>query len=539
MINFSFVVLFHNNSHTDKVIQSILEQMVNNDEIIVVNDNSTSQNLKMFDKFGDKIFMVHSNKSGNRAYNRNLGAQFAKNEYLLFVDGDVLLLPNAVNAMRIAMEQGFVGAVGNVIKGNNTPEQMSLLTGKNYMKMFDGEPSLRDFIDLSIIDDRRQQYLTDKIVCNSLWEYFFTAYCAITKQAFIKIGGFDTRFQGWGVEDDEIGFRLNNLGKLEYCQAAYGVHIPHARDLYKCLISNRINLYRFLAKSPCNEIEIHMTFGNSASAQSSLQYIKNTIIENNSYIYEFPSEKGQIYINELTKEYPNGYVKVVGDNGDVQILHLLGLALPYKNKQFECAVLTENIFIYPEFFVALIIQEVLRIAKKVHILKVKDSKRIKWRSEHVKGLSRISTSGRIVYSASGLCDFNITERENYYEVDSGLAQNMNDNFEVPENFYMPRIFDQQPKRYLLLNLTNKQIAPRVIKRIEADNAIKIHDVYNIFVSFGRKKVKLSDIIAGDLYRLHTPIVYLIPQECEIDRDDIWWKFSFRADDIVLKEVVKM
>lgn len=538
MVKFSFIVLFHNNSHTDRVIDSIIPQMEADDEIIVVDDNSTSKNLKMFDRFKGKIRIIHSDISGNRAYNRNYGAKLAKNDCLFFVDGDVLLLSDTVYQMRIIMQKGFVGAVGNVIKGNNTPEQMCLLTGKDYMKMFDKDLCLRDFINLSIVDDRRQQHLPDKIISNSLWEYFFTAYCTIQKLAFDKIGGFDTHFKGWGVEDDEIGFRLSVIGELEYAKSAYGVHIPHPRNLYKCLLSNRINFYRFLAKKPCNEIEIHMTFGISTNAQMAIKYIQDSLIQNETYIYNFSTEKNCIYINELTKEYPNGYVKIVGNNSETQILQLFGLALPFKNKQFSHAYVSENIFIYPEFFVALILEEALRIAKSVRILKVINSKRIKWRSEYIQGLSRISTSGRIVYYTAGLCDFDVVDCENYYEIESGLAQTMNDNFSVMENFYMPQIFINEKPKYLLLNLTNKQISKGHINKIEVDNKLKVHDIYNISISLNDRILKLSKLLAGDLYRLHTPMVYLIPQDHEIDMQDNWWKYSFRENDIVLKNIIE-
>ena len=114
MINFSFIILFHNNSHTDIVIDAIKEQMIEGDEIIIVNDHSEKSYLSVLKRFGNDIKLVHSDCTGNRSYNRNFGAKYAKNEYLMFVDGDIILLPYAVNALRITMQQGYVGAVGNV-----------------------------------------------------------------------------------------------------------------------------------------------------------------------------------------------------------------------------------------------------------------------------------------------------------------------------------------------------------------------------------------------------------------------------------------
>lgn len=535
MINFSFIILFHNNSHTDVVIDAIMEQMIEGDEIIVVNDHSDQKYLSILNRFGNDIKLIHSNRAANRSYNRNFGAKYATNDYLLFVDGDIILLPYSVTALRITMQQGYVGSVGNVIRSNNTPNQMNVLTGIDYMNLFASKLEIQDFIALSIIDDRRQAHIIDKIATDSLWEYFFAAYCAVKKSVFEKIGGFDTRFKGWGVEDDEFGYRLKSVGKLEYNNSAYGVHVPHQRDLYKCLLSNRINLYRFLGKFPKNEIELHMTFGNSLKAQTSMNFIKKSIIEKNTQIFNFPKEKNIICINELTREFTDGYVKFIGANYDEHVLELLGLALPFSNKNFDCAYLSENIFIYPEFFVSLILSEALRVAKKVHIIKVKVPLRIHWREEQVCGLTRISTSNRIVYMPSGLCDFNLIDCGDYYEINGGFAETMNDNFVVPENFYMPEIFEVTKKDYLLLNLTNAALPCATKEVIECKHNLKILDVYNPSVSFKTGKIALSQELAGDLYRLHTPIVYVIPKDCEIDKSDIWWSNSFRDNDIIFQK----
>ena len=535
MINFSFIILFHNNSHTDIVIDAIKEQMIEGDEIIIVNDHSEKSYLSVLKRFGNDIKLVHSDCTGNRSYNRNFGAKYAKNEYLMFVDGDIILLPYAVNALRITMQQGYVGAVGNVIRSNNTPNQMNILTGIDYMELFKNKLNIQNFIDLSIIDDRRQAHIIDKIATDSLWEYFFTAYCAVKKSVYETIGGFDTRFKGWGVEDYEFGYRLKFVGKLEYNNSAYGVHVPHERNLYRCLLSNRINLYRFLGIYPRNEIELHMTFGNSLRAQISMDFIKKSVMEKNTYIFDFPKENNTICINELTREFPNGCVKFTGVDNEEHILELFGLALPFRNKNFECAYLSENIFIYPESFASLILSEALRLAKKVHIIKVKDPLRIHWREEQISGLTRISKSNRIVYMASGLCDFNLIDCGEYYDVNGGFAEIMNDNFVVPENFYLPEIFEKTNADYLLLNLTNATLPSDLKDEIERTYNLNILDIYNPSISFMPNKIVLSNELAGDLYRIHTPIVYVIPQNSTIDKTDRWWQNSFRDKDIIFQK----
>lgn len=536
MICFSFIVLFHNNNMTDCVIDSIITQSIPGDEIIVVDDHSSCENLHMFDRFDGMIQIVHSDQQGNRGYNRNFGAAFANNDYLLFVDGDIVFLPNAIMSMRESMEKGNVGAVGNVICSGNTPQQMNLITGINYLNMIKTDLSIEKIIKLNLFFDDRQRLVYDKIALDSMWEYFYSAYCAVPKQVFDEIGGFETRFVGWGVEDDEFGFRLHQKGKLDYNLTAYGVHVSHMRDLYKCLMSNRINLYRFLAKFPSNKIALHMTFGNTVKIQLALKYIKTRLIEEKTYIFDFPDLENCIYINELTPDYPEGYVYFKDKDSKPHILELFGIALPFKNNNFEIAFCSENLFIYPEPLCAAILSEMLRVAREIHIIKVKNSKRILWNSDQISGLKYVSTSGRIVYSPAKICDFDIIEYSSYYKICDGIASKMNEHFIIHENYYHPELFETQQEHYILINLTEQKLTIEEKSTLMDKYKLIIDNCYFIPVEFENKEIRLTDVLYGDLYRIHTRMAYLIPSDCHIIKDDKWWDFSFRENDLIIQKM---
>lgn len=533
MIKFSFIVLFHNNDATDCVIDSILEQTIPGDEIIVVNDHSSEKRLKIFDRFDDKIMIVHSNRHGNRGYNRNYGATYASNKYLMFVDGDIIFMPNAIMAMRESMEKGNVGAVGNVICSSHTLTQMNILTGIDYLNLIKADQSFENIIKLNLLSDRRQKQLYDKIALNSVWEYFYTAYCAVEHAAFKDVGGFETCFVGWGAEDDEFGYRLHLKGNLDYNTGAYAIHAPHQRNLYECLVSNRINLYRFLAKYPTNEIAMHMCFGNTIKSKLALDYVRKKIIEAQTNIYDFKYESDCIYINELTKNYPNGYVYFMDQESNPHILELFGIALPFKNKNFHVSYCTENLFIYPERFAVAILTELLRIADNVHIIKIPNSKRIAWDSDLINGLIRITTSARITYCATALCDFDIEDCGSYYKIADGISAKLNENFILDENFFHPEYFSSHPKHYILINLTATKLTGEDKVNIEKENNIIIDSCYQIDIKLPEPNIRLTKILYGDLYRLHTSIVYLIPHGYQIVKDDRWWTFPSRQKDIVI------
>lgn len=536
MINFSFIVLFHNNNMTDYVIDSIIGQLIPGDEIIVVDDHSSIEYLHMFDRFEGKIRIVHSDRHGNRGYNRNFGASFANNDYFLFVDGDIIFLPNAIMSMRESMEKGNVGAVGNVIRSGNTLQQMELITGIDYSNMIKTELSIEKIIRLNLLTDDRQHLVYDKIALDSVWEYFYSAYCAVPKQIFNEVKGFETKFVGWGVEDDEFGYRLHQKGKLDYNLSAYAIHAPHMRDLYKCLMSNRINLYRFLAKFPSNKVALHMTFGNSIKIHLALKYIRTSLIEAETYIFNFPDQKDCICINELTRDYPEGYVSFKDKNFESHILELYGLALPFKNDNFEIAYCSENLFIYPEAFCASILSEMLRVSREIRIIKVQNPKRIFWNAEQISGLKHVSTSGRIVYFPTKICDFDIIEYVDYYKICDGIALKMNEHFYINENYYHPEFFETKRAHYILINLTDQKLNLEEKSVLMEKYKIIIDDCYFVPMESVEKEIRLTDVLYGDLYRLHTRIAYLIPHDCHIIKDDKWWNFSFRENDLIIQKI---
>lgn len=534
MIKFSFIVLFHNNNSTDYVIDSILQEFIPGDEIIVVDDHSQTESLHIFDRFEGLIHIVHSDRTGNRGYNRNYGAAFASNAHLLFVDGDIIFLPDAICKMRESMERGNVGAVGNVVCSSNTIPQMDLMTGTDYLNLIQTELNWENMIKLGLLYDRRQNFLFDKIALNSIWEYFYTAYCAVKKSVFDKIGGFETTFIGWGAEDDELGYRLHLQGSLEYNQSAYAVHAPHMRNLYQCLISNRINLYRFLAKYPSNILELHMTYGNSVKTHLALRYIREQLKDANTSIFDFEYMQECIYINELTEQYPNGYVCFQDNNSNQHILELFGIALPFKNRNFQISFCTDNLFIYPEPFLVSILSEMLRVSSEIRIIKTKNPKRIIWNNELISGLSHISTAGRIVYYSTRICDFDIIDCGDYYKISDGIIAKLNADFIINENFYHPEFFKNHPEHCILINLTSEIITSKKKTDIMNKYNVIIESCYHIKVELHNKDIRLTHILYGDLYRLHTRMIYLIPQDYHIIKDDKWWDYSFRQNDLIIQ-----
>ena len=97
MPRFSIVITCHNQAEfIADAVESALNQPYLSKEVIVVDDRSTDGSGKALAKFGDGILLEKSasNLGANRA--RNRGAARASGDYIVFLDGDDLLMPRAL-----------------------------------------------------------------------------------------------------------------------------------------------------------------------------------------------------------------------------------------------------------------------------------------------------------------------------------------------------------------------------------------------------------------------------------------------------------
>lgn len=169
-------------------------------EVVVVDDGSTDGTLEWLDSHRQELSKVRSLSQDHLgpAAARNLGVEQAKGDTIIFIDSDLVVTENFLQAHADALVQGQqqlgsdrVFTYGWVINTNN----------------FDN-PSSEPY------------KITDFSAA-----YFATGNVAIARKWLEEAGLFDTRFQLYGWEDLELGVRLKQLGlKLIKCPAAVGYH---------------------------------------------------------------------------------------------------------------------------------------------------------------------------------------------------------------------------------------------------------------------------------------------------------------------------
>lgn len=92
MTQISIIVpIFNTEKYIEKCLQSILLQTLNNIEVILVDDNSTDrcpQICDMYAKSDSRIKVIHKISNEGLSAARNTGINYAKSEYIGFVDSD-------------------------------------------------------------------------------------------------------------------------------------------------------------------------------------------------------------------------------------------------------------------------------------------------------------------------------------------------------------------------------------------------------------------------------------------------------------------
>src|SRR6476661_8746944 len=101
---FSVVVTcFNQQSFIREAIESALVQGA--DEVIVVDDGSTDGSAEILDEYREQVRLCPVATNGGVARARNHGAQIATGDYILYLDGDDILVPWALTVYRRVLEQ--------------------------------------------------------------------------------------------------------------------------------------------------------------------------------------------------------------------------------------------------------------------------------------------------------------------------------------------------------------------------------------------------------------------------------------------------
>ncbi|GGL45368.1 bifunctional glycosyltransferase/CDP-glycerol:glycerophosphate glycerophosphotransferase [Sporolactobacillus putidus] len=131
------VPIYNVQRYLEDCLDSLDKQTFKDFEVIMVNDGSTDRSGKIMHRYASEHahFFAYDKPNGGLGQARNFGLQFAKGEYIAFVDSDDIVDPEAYEKMYALVEETHSDMViGNVVRFNSFKEFPSVLHQKVFSR---------------------------------------------------------------------------------------------------------------------------------------------------------------------------------------------------------------------------------------------------------------------------------------------------------------------------------------------------------------------------------------------------------------------
>ncbi len=137
-------VTYNSSTYVRDAIEGVLAQTYNNIEYIIGDDCSTDDTWQIINEYNDSRIVKYRNETNLREYpNRNKAINLAKGEYLIFIDGDDVMYPTAIDYLMWHATK-FPSAVLLIQKGytNNILYPALLQPKQSFCNVYFGKKNL-------------------------------------------------------------------------------------------------------------------------------------------------------------------------------------------------------------------------------------------------------------------------------------------------------------------------------------------------------------------------------------------------------------
>jgi GT2 family glycosyltransferase len=176
------------------------------------------------------ISVIASQTRCGRAAARNRGLRRARGTVAISLDSDMIATPTLLSsyftAHRSTLNRNTAIACIGARKFVYPYATMDASTGEGFASILSSCFPREDYRDSFY---RATNFL--KQAAEPFWA-FSTCNCSYPIDLAAQIGLFDEQMTGWGLEDQEFGYRLWRTGQIEflYFPDALAIHVEHARD---------------------------------------------------------------------------------------------------------------------------------------------------------------------------------------------------------------------------------------------------------------------------------------------------------------------
>lgn len=214
--------VYNKEKYIEKSIKSIVNQSFKDWELIIINDGSTDNSLKICSKFTDSRIKIITIKNDGVSNARNCGLSFAVGHYITFVDGDDYLDPNyLLNLYHPQYEMVLCGLTkvkenGDIV-GKIVPNKSGERISQDIFKDFYNEQMnsgiygfvAGKMIRKSLLEGNNIRFDINITLAED-FDFFINVYNKISNIFFIQSAGYfylqDTENSGLLLDDSKIDF---------------------------------------------------------------------------------------------------------------------------------------------------------------------------------------------------------------------------------------------------------------------------------------------------------------------------------------------
>lgn len=234
-------------------LDSLFAQTDRNFEIIVADDGSRSDNLEKAQSYGIdapvSVDYVHHEDKGFRAGTiRNKAVAKSRGDYLIFVDGDCLMLPDFISRHRQLAETGYFVPGNRILLSQTFTSDVLDKQLPLYSLCWPYFWGLRLQGKINRISALLQLPLGGlRYLQPRKWQKAMTCNLAVWKNDFIAVNGFDELFEGWGYEDSDLVIRLIHAG-IRRKEGRFAVPVLHLWHRHHDKSRQDINYQRLMER---------------------------------------------------------------------------------------------------------------------------------------------------------------------------------------------------------------------------------------------------------------------------------------------------
>jgi glycosyltransferase involved in cell wall biosynthesis len=220
------------------VLRSIEVQTIKSFEVIIADDGSSTDTKEVITSFQEKtnLTIIHScqeDKGFRAAKSRNKAIAKASGDYIILVDGDMILHPQFVEDHINNAELGYFIQGSRVLLTQQKTNSVLNENNINFSFTSSGLLNRKNAVhsnSLSKLFSNKKNILRGIKSCNM----------AFFKKDYISVNGFNNEFKGWGREDSEFIVRLQNNGirRKNVRFNAIQFHLWHQENTRASLVEN-------------------------------------------------------------------------------------------------------------------------------------------------------------------------------------------------------------------------------------------------------------------------------------------------------------